>query len=115
MKAKLDGIYSPDLPSGYGELPDDPRDCWVVIHADIGTDCGLGMDCFTLYVTTPIFLERSIRVDLFQTGRGLLIVNEFDWGVVEDAISSVCLEIEAETWQAIVSQLSMSFLYEYEQ
>ena len=114
MKAKLDGIYSPDLPSGYDEMPENPKDCWVIIHADIGVEGGQGMDCFTMYVTTPEFLSKSVRNDRYQLGRGLLILHEFDWELVEQAINSVCSEIEADSWVDMENKLSKSFFYEYE-
>lgn len=115
MRVKLKGIYSPNLPSGYGELPDDPRDCWIVIHADIGVDNEPGSDCFILYVTTPRFLAKSIITERFQVGRGLLIVDEFDWDVVIDAVDSVCMKSGAGLWSDAVNQLSRSFFYEYDE
>lgn len=115
MKIKLKGIYSPNLPSGYGELPDNPKDCWIVIHADIGVEDELGADCFILYVTTPLFLIKSITTEQFQLGRGLLIVDKFDWDVILDAIDTVCAKAEADSWSDVVSQLSRSFFYEYDE
>lgn len=109
MKARLDGIYSPDLVSEYGELPEEPEDCWIIIHADIGPDNDPGADRFTCYVTTPKFLAGIIKYDRFQLYRGLLVVNEFDWEVVEEAINSVCLEVEGDSWSEIVTQLSRFF------
>lgn len=38
-------------------LPADPACCWVVVQADIGSEDGAGADCFTMYVTTPKFLD----------------------------------------------------------
>lgn len=85
-----------------------------IVHADIRMDGGEGVVSFTLYVTTPNFLARSIKTDRFQLGRGLLVVNEFDWEVVEEAVNSICQEVEADTWLEMASQLSRCFFYEYE-
>lgn len=114
MKARLDGIYSPDLPSGHGELPPDPGNCWIVVQADIGSDTGRGADCFTMYVTTPKFLEGSVDVGAHQLGRGLMIVSQFDWNVIEEAVSLVCASVQADTWGEVAATLSKYFIYEYE-
>lgn len=114
MKTRLDGLYSPDLPSGYGELPADPANCWIVVQADIGSEGGRGADCFTIYVTTPKFLESCIDDPSYQLGRGLLIVSQFNWDVVETAVSEVCSAVEGSTWEEVAEKLSHYFLYEYE-
>lgn len=114
MKARLDGIYSPDLPSGYGELPANPSNCWVVVQADIGSVGSLGADCFTMYVTTPLFLEGCVNQAGHQMGRGLIVVPEFDWDVVEQAILETCAALEGENWAELAEKLSRYFLYEYE-
>jgi hypothetical protein len=60
MQAELRGLYSPTLPSGPSEAPENPCDRWVVMQADIGHEGGNGADIFTFYVTTPAFLERTL-------------------------------------------------------
>jgi hypothetical protein len=114
IKAKLDGIYSPELASGRGELPSEVTNCWVAMHADIGADNERGTDTFTFYVTTPRFLEDSLKSETVQLGRGLVIVNEFDWGVVESAVASICDSVRAESWEEAAVLLSRSFFYEFE-
>lgn len=114
MKARLDGIYSPDLPAGYGELPPNPANCWVVVQADIGSVGGRGADCFTMYVTTPQFLEGCLDKASHQMGRGLIVVAEFDWDVVENAVKETCATVEGESWAELAEKLSRYFLYEYE-
>ncbi len=114
MKARLDGIYSPDLPSGHAELPANPANCWVVVQADIGVEGESGADCFTMYVTTPQFLDGCLNQVRHQLGRGLVIVAEFDWDVVEQAVKEVCCSVEGECWTELAEKLSRYFLYEYE-
>ena len=114
MKPTLVGIYSSDLPEGPVRLPDDASDCWVVMQADIGSDAEPGADAFTFHVTTPKFLARSLETDGHQLGRGLVVVPEFDWQVVEAAVLGICAHIEADSWSELVGLLSRHFFYEFE-
>lgn len=68
-----------------------------------------------MYVTTPQFLEGCIAKAGHQMGRGLLIVSEFDWDVVERAVKKACSAVEGESWTEVAEKLSRFFLYEYEQ
>lgn len=115
MKIKLDGIYSPDLPSGYAELPDEPENCWVVINADIGLDDGnSSTDCFTFYITTPQYLGGSLSEVKHQFGCGLIILESFDWFVVESAIMDLCAKIKVKSWDHAVQELSRYGFYEFD-
>lgn len=114
MKAKFNGMYSSDLPAGFGELPTDPANCWVIVQFDIGSDEEPGADCFTAYVTTPKFLSQCLTQEKCQMGRGIIIVKEFTWELVELAVKEVCLDVVGDTWQELVAKLSRFFIYEYE-
>ena len=115
VKAKLDGIFSPDLPSGYSELPECPDNCWIIVHADIGLDDGNNAaDCFTFYVSTPKYLSQILTEGYYQAGRALVIVNEFDWFVVEEAIGDICSKVVGDSWEKIAEQLSKYGEYEFE-
>lgn len=114
MRAELKTLYSSSLPSGETELPVERQDFWVIMKADIGTVGAEGADCFTFYVTSPNFLSKSIAHDECQIGRGLLILNEFDWDQVERAVTTICAQAEGDTWEQIAAYLSRYFHYEFE-
>jgi len=92
-------------------MPADPSNCWVVMHADIGIENESGADCFTLYVTTPNFLMNASPYTL---GRGLIIVPEFNWDVIENAIRDICHASKEKSWLDFVKKLSRHFIYEFE-
>jgi hypothetical protein len=115
MKIKLDGIYSSNLPSGYEELPKDPKNCWIMIHADIGPDDSSGcFDCFTFYVCTPKFLKESLGEYFYQIGRALIIVPEFNWMLVEKIIESICAKVKGNNWEEIADELCKYGEYEFD-
>jgi hypothetical protein len=114
MQAELRSLVSPSLPSGLNEAPDNPRDCWVVMQADIGYEGGDGTEIFTFYVTTPAFLERNLDDEGYELGRGLIVVKRFDWAVVEKLIKRICADVQGDSWAVLAQTLSRNFFWEFE-
>ena len=114
MKARLDGIYSIDLPGGPPELPPDPEDCWLVVQADIGLEAGEGADTFTFYICTPKRLKKVLQVEPCQVGRHLLIVEKFDWSVVDAAIRQMIGDLSADSWDELAAKIGRYGLWEFE-
>ena len=114
MKARLEGIYSVDLPSGPPGLPADPRDCWLVVQAEIGPETGQGTDTFTFYVCTPERLQRLLQVAPCQTGRHLLIVEQFDWAVIDLVIRDLLGSLSAQSWEQLAAKIGRYGLWEFE-
>lgn len=114
MQAELRSLISPALPSGPSDAPENPHYCWVVMQATIGHGSGDGADVFTFYVTTPAFLERILDDKGYELGRGLVVINQFDWKVVEELIKRTCANARGDSWETFVQQLSRNFLSEYE-
>lgn len=101
MQAELRSLFSPTLPAGSSEAPDNPHDCWVVMQADIGDDYGESADIFTFYVTTPAFLERTLDGERCEMGRGLMVVKRFDWTVVEKLVKEICTVVRGDSWDVL--------------
>ena len=107
MKAYLNGsIYSIDLPSGPPEMPKDPYDCWIVIQADIGVAGKEGADIFTFYVCTAKRVNSILQNEDFLLGHHLILVEKFDWQVVENAIKNILNNLEANTWEQLAIKLN---------
>ena len=105
MKAYLEGIYSIDLPSGPPEMPSNPYDCWIVIQAEIGVEGHSGADTFTFYVCTVKKLRDILSMDNVEFGRHLILVENFDWAIVENAIKGILDELEADTWDQLAAKI----------
>lgn len=115
MKAKLKGIYSIDLPEGQPSLPEDPENCWIVLQADIGLDDGTqAADTFTFYICTPKKLSAIVKEEKHQLGRHLIIVDQFDWELLESTIVKICDEATGENWEEIAEQISRYGHWEFE-
>ncbi len=113
MKARLDGIYSIDLPEGPPQLPGDSSNCWIVVQADIGPVGRSGADTFTFYVCTHKRMEQILESEGWQFGRHLLIVERFDWKVVEAAIRRLVEDHEEADWNALAAKLGQYGQWEF--
>ena len=114
MDAELHGLSSVDLPAGPPQLPEDPLDCWVPVEADMGVRGEPGTDSFTFYVCTPIRLARTLGKMPHQFGRHLLIVERFDWSVLDTAIRQLIGDLSADTWNELASKIGRYGLWEFE-
>lgn len=114
MKAELDGLSSVDLPSGPPQMPEDPLDCWIPIEANIGVRGESGADIFTFYVCTPTRLSSTLRLMPHQFGRHLLVVERFDWSVVEVAIRALLGSLSADSWDDLATKIGRYGLWEFE-
>lgn len=106
MKARLDGLFSIDLPAGPLQLPKDPRDCWIVVQADIGPLNNNSADTFTFYVCTLKNLQQLLDCESYRLGHHLILVERFDWKVVEDAIGSILDKLDADNWDQLAAKIN---------
>jgi hypothetical protein len=115
MKAKLKGIYSIDLPEGKSSLPEDPENCWIVLQADIGLDDGTeAADTFTFYICTPKKLATIVIDEKYQLGRHLIVVDRFEWQLIESIVLKICSEAIGEDWEGIAKYISRFGHWEFE-
>ena len=113
MRPELKGLDSSDLPDGQS-LPQNPDNCWIVVTASIGISGEPGADLFVFYVCTLERLRQMTETGGPVSGRHLLIVSRFDWDAVEQAIISICNEVEGDTWEVISRKLAQFGKWEYE-
>lgn len=114
MKAEIKDFWSPDIPEGYGHLPSDPQDCWVVIQANIGLVGSEAADIFTFYVSTSSFIEKMLLKDSFVYRRGLILTSSFSWDNVSNALDSIVAQANGSDWNSIASELAKYSEYEFE-
>jgi len=113
MKARLDGIYSLDLPAGPPSLPPDPEDCWVVVQADIGPSEGTGTDIFTFYVCTIRRLEALVLTEGWQSGRYLIVVARFEWDVIITCIENILKKLQGDSWEQLATLIGQYGQWEF--
>jgi hypothetical protein len=109
MRAKLRRLHSPDLTEP--ELPADPQHCIVLIQAMVGPDEGQGEESFDFCVATPSYLQEQSGT---RWGRGLLIVESFDWSEVRRAVEQRLSTVQADTWDKVGFELNKELLWEFD-
>jgi len=107
MKAKIDdGLYSFDIAEGPPALPDCPNDCWVNVIADVGHEHAVGGDMFLFSICTVTRLKNIIERDSSIFLSKVIIVERFDWKVIEDAIKGILDKLEADTWEQLAAKIN---------
>ncbi len=109
MKAELKGLISPDLT--IRSSPEDPKNCSVLIEANIGPKGSEGSEIFNFVVVTPQWLEANSEV---RWGKGYLLLPEFTWQAVERMLERLITSASGESWQEIAIKLSRYMDWEYE-
>ncbi|MHB2020411.1 MAG: Imm8 family immunity protein [Candidatus Xenobia bacterium] len=113
MKAELKSLGSIQLDRG--ELPSDPEDCAIRMTAAVGELGDEAADNFDFTVVTPRSLARELSEGPhYLLGRHLVIVERFDWDLVEAAIRSVVEREEAPTWEELAARIGRHGEWEYE-
>lgn len=111
MRAIIKGI-SHDIYDVDTYSPNDLEKFCLNFRLLIGPDCSTGADNFDLSVCTPKWLEATLWDP--QWGRGMLIVQRYDFAVIREQAQIYVDGCVGECWQEIATQLSRVFLWEYE-
>lgn len=109
IRPLIRSLHSPDLDRN--TLPQDPQDCSILIEAEIGPHDGPGAEIFSFQVATAASLRRE---SLPRWGRGLLIVEEFSWKTVENAVQKLLMHAERPTWNEVAEELAKELHWEFE-
>lgn len=99
---ELRGIESQDLTPP--ALPDDPAVCAVRFDAAIGPreEPAVPSESYGFIVVTPAALRQ---LDAPTWGRGLLIVDRFEWASVVQAVAELLTRCARPTWSEARDEL----------
>lgn len=102
IQPELRGIQSPDLVPP--ALPPDPADCAVRFDVRLAPrdEPDVPAETYGFIVVTPPQL-RQLTAPTW--GRGLLVVQRFDWGVVVQAVAQFLVQCARPTWDEVRTEL----------
>ena len=106
IQPELRHIGSPDLEPP--TLPPDPADCAVQFQAIIGPRGGEEGEAFTFVVVTTAHLARTLG---YTWGRGLLILDTFQWEIVVRAVAQLLAQCTAPTWGEVMVELNKELVW----
>ncbi len=113
MKAKLKGLWSPDVDLDNPRF-DDPESVYCLVEAEIGEENSEGSDVFDFVVCTPKGLETKLEGTTVLSGHGLLIMQEFDAEKIERYLASHCDKTVGKNWSEVVRKLRLIGSWEFE-
>ncbi|MDP9180337.1 MAG: immunity 8 family protein, partial [Chloroflexota bacterium] len=93
--------------------PDVPEDVDVGLVAHIGQKDSEGSDLFYFRLITPKALTRPIWAKRFLWGRGVLLVETYDFKLVTLLVSALCDRIEGESWEQVAESLGHYLNWEF--
>jgi len=114
LRIEIKSLYSYDLKVAGKDLPADVHDFCVDINLDVGIKDSDGSDQFRVTVCSPSWLVRSMEPGEYRFGRGLLILREFDWQQVEEALAKLLGSCSRENWELTAAEISKYLSWEFE-
>lgn len=90
-------------------------DFWVTVEADIGPENGMGAETFTFHVTSPKRLGFMGMTGEIQVGRGLLIMNDYNYEQVKQRINTLLKGCVRDTWQEVSITVAKYARWEYDE
>ena len=113
MRAKLLALHSPDLKDlKKGQLSAPTHFC-LYIQAFIGPEGQRGEESFDILVCTPSWIAKEIAEQGYIWGRHRLVVSEYDYDLIWNAISEICSKTEAADWSAVAGALNHFGAWEF--
>ena len=94
--------------------PADPERFCILVQALIGPAGGEGEESFDFTVCTPRWLSDALLKDRVIFGRHYLIVGNYSYDDIFDAIAGLCESIERKTWQEVAEHLGRYGKWEFE-
>jgi hypothetical protein len=113
MRARLKGLYSPDV----GDLEHwSPADgsFGFVLMALVGPMDGPGEESFDLVVCTPDwFVAHQMDGATIRSGSHTLFVKTYDYRVLKEFIERAVHRVEADSWSGLAERLSWLGQWEF--
>jgi hypothetical protein len=116
MRAELRSLHSADSKDGSlaSFHPDDAGHFVLRVTALVGPAGQEGEEGFDFTVCSPAWLAQDELPKGFAFQRHTLLVARWDAGLVERAISDLCLRTEGEDWTEVAQKLSRFGRWEFE-
>jgi hypothetical protein len=112
VRAQLSGFYSPDLlaerqePDLESFQPDDFENFGLGVTAFVGPNDAGGEEMFDFFVCTARWLADHPPEKGFWFLRSYLLLNRWDYGVLDRSLRDLCARSEGETWEEVGTKLS---------
>ena len=114
MRPLLRGAISPDVDC-LQEYRTQPGSSWsVFVELLVGPAGGEGEESFGVNVCSPQWLAAKIEREGPLILRHYIVVSEFSWPTIEEAVERVLASIVADTWAEIAHEVARIGHWEFE-
>lgn len=115
MKALLKDLRSLEIEDELINFwPEDPECFGSWIRAMIGPDTEEGAESFDMQICTPKWLQDETAKNNILLGKGMIIINEYDYDQIMIFLKKQIAECHADDWPTIAQKLSRFSFWEYE-
>ncbi len=114
VQAELRRLRGTDVIDLLNFTPEEPDNFCVPFQAVIGPMGGKGEDIFDFVVCTPKWVEQQIQKSGPFFGRARILVNEYNYDQIFNAVDALCNSLSGDTWETIEYKLRLYGDWEYE-
>ena len=114
MDAELKRLHSPDVYDLKGYQPESPDKFGFLLQAMVGPKGGDCEESFDIEVCTPKWLEEAYGTDDVLIGRHRLIVQEYSYPRIINAIKGFLKGCSGENWKEVAEKVSRLGKWEFE-
>lgn len=90
-------------------------DFLITVEADIGPENEMGAETFTFNVISPKRLSHMGMEGEIQLGRGLLIMNDYNYEQVKQRIATLLKGCARDTWREVSMMVAKYARWEYDE
>lgn len=114
IRLEIRSIGSPDVEFDSWK-PSTNEEIFFLIEIEIGETGVEGADLFQVVVATPEALRaRSITGKYTIRDRSTIVVSNYDWKKIKNALEAIIRSCESESWETSTLNLQRYFVWEYE-
>ncbi|WP_407321437.1 immunity 8 family protein [Dickeya ananatis] len=115
MKVELKALRSLEIEDSLiNYWPDDPLNFGSWIRAMIGPDNQDGAESFDILICTPLWLQKELSTNKVLSGKGVLILSEYDYDEIVNFLEKQIATCHSENWSDVALRLSRIGFWEYE-
>jgi hypothetical protein len=114
MNAELKRVHSPDIGNLETYQPEHLEKFSFLLQAMIGPEGERGEESFDIQVCTPKWLEETYKLEDIIVGRHHLIIREYDYERIINAIKDFLKLCSGKNWNEVAKKVARLGKWEYE-
>lgn len=115
MKAQLKEMYSLQISEMLKDFrPEVSGDFGISVRLMIGPEETDQSESFDILVCTPTWIQDQLRDESCMWGRHMLIVQEYDYELILQSLSTRIASCTGKSWDAVASKIARFAAWEFE-